>query len=224
DAFLRTGQDGVGGVEPDRFLDLVAHALRLGAREVDLVQDGNDRVVVLEGEIDVRHRLGLYALRRVHDQDRTLARREAARHLLGEVDGAGGVDQVEDVVASVTGAVAEAYAARLDGDPPFALEVHVVEELRRHLALRHGAGALEQTVGERRLAVVDVRDDREVANQGSVQGGPPRPRIDRPYGRCPVSASTGAAVRGWSEAEVLPGRRTPRPLGRSICRARSRRA
>jgi len=31
-------------------------------------------------------------------------------------------------------------------------------------------GALEEPVGERRLAVVDVGDDREVADAGRVQG------------------------------------------------------
>ena len=99
DALLRAGQDRVRRVEPDGLLDLVAHALRLGARQVDLVEHRDDRMVVVEREVDVRHRLRLDALRRVHDQDGALARRQAARHLVGEVDVAGRVDQVEDVVA-----------------------------------------------------------------------------------------------------------------------------
>ena len=57
-----------------------------------------------------------------------------------------------------------AHGLRLDRDPPLALELHRVEELLAHLPLRDGAGQLEDAVGERRLAVVDVRDDREVAN------------------------------------------------------------
>src|SRR5690349_22877260 len=51
---------------------------------------------------------------------------------------------------------------RLDRDAALALEVHRVEHLRAHLPLRHGVGQLEDAVRERRLAVVDVRDDREV--------------------------------------------------------------
>ena len=58
---------------------------------------------------------------------------------------------------------------RLDGDAALALEVHRVEHLRLHLAGLKRAGDLEKAVGERRLAVVDVRDDREVANTLRVQ-------------------------------------------------------
>ena len=53
---------------------------------------------------------------------------------------------------------------RLDGDAALALEVHRVEHLRLHLARLEGAGDLEKAVGQRRLAVVDVRDDREIAD------------------------------------------------------------
>jgi hypothetical protein len=44
------------------------------------------------------------------------------------------------------------------------LELHRVEDLRRHLALVDGVGRLEQAIGQRRLPVVDVRDDAEVAD------------------------------------------------------------
>ena len=53
---------------------------------------------------------------------------------------------------------------RLDGDAALALEIHRVEHLRLHLARLQRAGHLEEAVGQRRLAVVDVRDDREVAD------------------------------------------------------------
>src|ERR1700760_4160786 len=53
---------------------------------------------------------------------------------------------------------------RLDRDPALALEVHRVEQLRLHFFRIDGAGELEDAVGERRLAVVDVGDDREVTN------------------------------------------------------------
>ncbi len=56
----------------------------------------------------------------------------------------------------------------LDGDAALALEVHGVEDLRLHLARLQRAGDLEEAVCERRLAVVDVRDDREVADETGV--------------------------------------------------------
>jgi hypothetical protein len=47
---------------------------------------------------------------------------------------------------------------------PLPLQLHVVEELRLGLAGGDGAGELQQAVGQRRLAVVDVGDDREIAD------------------------------------------------------------
>ena len=46
--------------------------------------------------------------------------------------------------------------------PALALEIHGVEDLRLHLARLQGAGELEEAIRQRRLAMVDVRDDREV--------------------------------------------------------------
>ena len=48
-----------------------------------------------------------------------------------------------------------------DGDAPFFLYLQLVEVLSP-MALLDGAGELQQPVGERGLAVVDVRDDGEV--------------------------------------------------------------
>ena len=52
----------------------------------------------------------------------------------------------------------------LDRDPAFALQIHGVEDLRLHLARLKGACNLEKAVGQRRFAVVDVRDDGKVSN------------------------------------------------------------
>ena len=61
--------------------------------------------------------------------------------------------------------VVEPHRARLDGDPALALEIHRIEELLLQLALRERAGALQQPIGQRRLAVIDMRDNREISNQ-----------------------------------------------------------
>src|ERR671937_1696604 len=72
---------------------------------------------------------------------------------------AGRVDEVELVALPV-----DAHGLCLDRDPALALELHGVEHLLAHLPTRDGVGELEDAVGERRLAVVDVGDDRKVAN------------------------------------------------------------
>ncbi len=60
---------------------------------------------------------------------------------------------------------------RLDGDAALALDVHRIEHLLDHVALRHGSGLLDEAVGERRLAVVDMGDDGEVADVVERMGG-----------------------------------------------------
>ena len=56
-------------------------------------------------------------------------------------------------------------ALRLDGDAALALELHGVEHLGLHLAGFEAAAELDEAVGQRGLAVIDVRDDRKVADQ-----------------------------------------------------------
>ncbi len=57
---------------------------------------------------------------------------------------------------------------RLDGDAALALQIHGVEHLFLHLPGRQRAGELEQTVGERALAVVDMSDNREISYEFAV--------------------------------------------------------
>ena len=161
---LGRDQDRVGSVEADHVLDLLLHLRGLGGRQVDLVEDGHDLVVVVERLIDIGQRLRLDALAGVDHQERALAGGEAAVDLIGEVDMAGGVDQVEDIVLAVLGPVVEPHRLRLDGDAALALDVHGIEHLlaAEHFALGEAAGDLNQPVGKGRLAVVDMGDNGEI--------------------------------------------------------------
>ena len=58
-AFLGGRQDRVGRVDADHLLDLAADVLRIGGRQVDLVDDRDDREVVVHGQVDVGQRLRL---------------------------------------------------------------------------------------------------------------------------------------------------------------------
>ena len=69
--------------------------------QVDLVEDRDERQALAQGEVDVGERLGLDALGRVDDEDRALAGLEAVADLVGEVDVAGRVDQVQAVGLAV---------------------------------------------------------------------------------------------------------------------------
>ncbi len=77
---------------------------------------------------------------------------------------AGRIDEVQLVTLSVLRLVEQRDALRLDGDAALALQRHVVEHLRLHLAIRESAAHLDQAVGKRGLAVIHVGDDREIAD------------------------------------------------------------
>ncbi len=71
----RNTQDIFGGC-PQHLLDLLRHHVRLGGNQIDLVDDRDDLKVILHGQIQVRQRLRLDPLGRVHDQHCAFARLE----------------------------------------------------------------------------------------------------------------------------------------------------
>ena len=105
---------------------------------------------------------------------------------------AGRVDEVEDVVLAILGAVIQAHGLGLDGDAALALDVHRIEHLLLHVAQLEPAGLLDQAVGKRRLAVVDMGDDGEIADVGE--------------GRCHSRACSRGDVQGQARRF---GKRSP---------------
>ena len=166
DALARLAGDAhrVLGRDGQVLLDLLLDLVGMGARQVDLVDRGHDVEVGVHRQVGVGDRLRLHALGGVDHEHRPLARGEAAADLVGEVDVARRVDEVELVGLPVVGVVHHADGVGLDRDAALALDVHRVEQLRLHVALLHRVGELEDAVGDGRLAVVDVRNDREVAD------------------------------------------------------------
>ena len=162
-AGLRRDPQDVVGIAVEEVGELLRALVGLGGGQVDLVEGGHDHEPGVARQVEVRERLGLEALRGVDQQDRALAGLERPRDLVGEVDVAGRVDQVQLVAV-----VREPDRLRLDRDPALPLQVHPVEVLRAHVAVRDGVGELQQAVGQRGLAVVDVRHDAEVPDVGGV--------------------------------------------------------
>jgi CheY-like chemotaxis protein len=136
-----------------------------GGGEVHLVQDGDDLVLGVQGLVDVGQGLGFHALGGIYDEEAAFAGGEAAADFIGEIDMPRRVHQVELVGQAVMRLVGEADGLRLDSDAALLLQVHVVENLAGHLAVRQPAAGLDQAVGQGALAVVDVGDDGEVADE-----------------------------------------------------------
>ena len=153
------------GVQADDVLDLFRHPVRVGRRQVDLVQHRDHLDAEVDRGVAVGHRLRFHALRGIDHQQRAFAGGQRARHFVGKVDVAGGIDQVQAVDLAVLRLVGERGGLRLDGDAALLFQVHGIEHLRLHLALGQAAAKLDQAVGQRGLAVVDVGDDGEIADQ-----------------------------------------------------------
>ena len=76
----------------------------------------------------------------------------------------GCVDEVQVVDLPITRFVLQRRRLRLDGDAPLALDVHGVEHLRFHLTITQSTTALNDSISQGALAVIDVGNDGEVAD------------------------------------------------------------
>ena len=168
---LGAHRNRVGGVQSHSLFNRFLRAQNVRRRQIDLVDDRNDFEAVIDGQIGIGQRLRLHALAGIHHQQRALARGQRARNFVAEVHMARRVDQVQLVGIAVVRLVHHAHGVGLDGDAALPLQVHVVQNLGLHLAAGHRAGQLQQTVAQRRLAVVDVGNDREVAKEACVHEG-----------------------------------------------------
>ena len=158
-----------GGVECGEQVEgLVQHPVRAAVGLVDLV-DQHDRTDA-EGQRLGQHELGLRhrAFSGVDQQHHTVDHRQDALDLTAEVGVTRGVDDVDTGVLPLDrGDLGE------DGDAALALDVVGVHGAFGHaLVFAELAGLLQQAIHQRGLAMVNVRDDRDVAQDLSHQGVP----------------------------------------------------
>ena len=174
------GPPGLGGAVDDREVEalgvlvveevqeqlvgLVDDLADAGVRAVDLVDDEDDRQLLVERLAQDEAGLGQRALGGVHEQEHPVDHLEAALDLAAEVGVARGVDDVEGELAPVGHGVPHGRVLREDGDALLALQVHGVHDAVLDVgALAEGAGLPQHGVDEGGLAVVDVGDDGDVS-------------------------------------------------------------
>ena len=150
------------GVEAvDHHLD---RALEVGAGAVHLVHEGDAGHVVAVGLAPHRLGLRLDAGDRVEHRDGAVEHAQAALDLDREVDVAGGVDDVDPVALPLTRG-----GRGGDRDAALALLRHPVHDggaLVDLADLVGATGVVEDALGRRGLAGVDVRHDPDVAGAG----------------------------------------------------------
>ncbi len=82
-----------------------------------------------------------------------------------------GIDQIKLINLSILRRVQHADSMSLDRDTALPLQVHRIQNLRLHFAHRQRPGQLQQPVGQRGFPVINVRNNREVANARGFHGG-----------------------------------------------------
>ena len=139
---------------------LVIDLFAARVRTIHLVDDDDDRQAerqrMLEHETGLRHR----AFKRVDEQQHAVHHLEHALNLAAEIGVAGGIDDVDLHVLIIHGGI-----LRQNGDAALFFDGvvihHAVGDL---LVFTENAALLEHFVDERGFAVVNVRDDSDIAD------------------------------------------------------------
>ena len=165
-AFGAHGKLDWDGVRAQALLHGLHGEVEVGADLVHLVDEADPRDVVFVGLPPHLLGLRLDTLLAVEDGHGAVEHAQAALHLDGEVDVAGGVDDVDLVVFPEAGG-----GRGGNGDPALLLLLHPVHGGGAvvHLTdLVADTGVVEDALRRRRLAGVDVRHDADVADLGQV--------------------------------------------------------
>src|SRR5690606_10774120 len=144
--------------------------LGIGRGQIHLVQHGNHFDAQFDGGVAVGHGLRLDTLRSVDHEQRTLTGRQRTADLVRKVDVSRRVNEIQGVGLAVSCLVGKGGGLRLDGDSPFLLDIHGIKHLRGHLAVCQPPAALDEAVGQRGLAMVDVSNDRKIADVIHIPG------------------------------------------------------
>jgi hypothetical protein len=139
---------------------LVEHPVRARLLAVDLVDDHDRPQPVLEGllrdEACLRHR----PIERVDDEEHPIDHSQNTLDLASKVGVPGRIDDIDFRLPPANRCILGE-----DGDPPLTLErVGVHHALLHHLVFAECARLAEHLVDERGLAVIDVRDNGDVAD------------------------------------------------------------
>jgi hypothetical protein len=159
----RTG-NRIGGVNADHVFDFGTRVVGIGVGQVHLVEHGHHFHTQVERGVAVGHGLRLHTLAGVHHQQGAFASRQRTRDFIRKVHMAGRVDQVQVVDLTVFGFVVQRSGLCLDGDAALFLDVHRVQHLGFHVSGFQTSTTLNQAIGQRGFAMVNVRNDRKISD------------------------------------------------------------
>ena len=74
------------------------------------------------------------------------------------------IDQIQNILLAVFCLIVQGYGTGLDGDAALFFQVHVIQNLLGHIPLTHRSCLLQKPVGQRGFTMIDMSDNRKVAN------------------------------------------------------------
>ena len=148
------------GIEvEEQLVDLINDFGSAGIRSVDLVHHNNRGKMTLECLRQHIPSLWHRSLCCIDEEEHAINKCERSLDLATEICVTGCVDEVD-----LRSPPLDRRRLRKDRDPAFAfLVVRIHDTLNNLLVVCEHASGAKQTVNERRLAVVDVRDERDIA-------------------------------------------------------------
>ena len=159
-----TDTQSIRRVEPEDVFDFFQNFFDANHRQVDLVDDRDDFQVHGDGCKSVCHGLSLNSLERVDQQQSAFAGGETAVHFVMKVNVTRSINEVQFVDLTILIPV-DRYRPCFDGDAAFTFDVQVIQDLCSKFALSNRAAFQQQLVCQSTLAMVDVSNDAEVANE-----------------------------------------------------------
>jgi len=92
---LGTYLDCQRAVKPEIVINLVQASLNVCRCQINLVDDRDDRQIMLHGHIQIGQGLGLDSLGCIDEKQRTFTGADSPRYLIGKIDVTRGVDQIQ---------------------------------------------------------------------------------------------------------------------------------
>ena len=93
--------DRLERIQPQIRIDLLAHALDVRGRQIDLVDHRQKLQIIIQGQIEVGDRLRLNPLGSIDNNQRAFAGHEGTPHFVRKIDMPRGVDEIQQIVLTV---------------------------------------------------------------------------------------------------------------------------
>ena len=119
---------------------------------------------MFKSQIDICQCLSFNSLSSIYHKDGSVTGRKASGNLIVKIHMSRRIDQVKNIFFSVLCFINNPDCLRLNSNPSFSFQIHIVQDLRLHFSLCQKSGLLNNTVGKCGLAMVYMCNNAEITN------------------------------------------------------------